>query len=494
MLDFLNNLTNKDLSVIESLVNSPHLNLKNDTVLKKLFKYIKKMRGHLTDADLERKNIHRILFGRKKYNDNNIRKILSRFFKLIEKFIIQKEFSRNESGSVALELRAFRSAGLWDWYYETLNEAETNKKVNFYKDQDDYYDNIKICEELILSTPEPGIKLTEYKIRLSQNVNYFFIFTNLVAYFQILSEKVDNSVRAVMFDQSMFREVMKYTGKHIELFKKDHPNIFIIYLQIRMFLTHDKKYYDELMKYYNKNRNKFDQDLSRTFFMTMQHYLRIRLLARKGDFHENNILSFNINDIIIRKENYFRAYFKEGRAFDGILFLDILRNAFYLDKIDWLEKCYDEYSEYIVSEQSCDCYNLFSAVKCMHIKDFEKATYHLNQISKKFSPLFLEGKILFSIASFQLGYLEPLKVHTGNLSSFIRKNKNISRKAAAETKVFIYYFKKLLKICTATDLNINKELEKLRKEMETEVKIIPYRKELLQLVVSSSLSVIPACF
>ena len=485
MLDFLNNLTNKDLSVIESLVNSPHLNIKNDTVLKKLFKYIKKMRGHLTAADLEKKNIHKILYGREKFNDDNIRKNLSRFFKLIEIFIIQKEFSRNESGSLALRLRAFRSAQTWDWYYETLNKAETNKKVKFYKDQDDYYDEIKICEELILSTPKPGIKLTGFKIRLSQNVNYFFIFMNLVSYFQILSGKVNFSESDVMFDQSMYREVMNYTKKHKEIFKKDHPNIFIIYLQIKIILTHDKKYYDELMEYYDMNRDKFDPHLSSSFFMTLQHCLRIKLLARKGDFHENNILTFELNDIIMRKENYFRTYIEEGRAFDGILFLDILKNAFYLDKIDWLEKCYDDYSKFIVSEQSEDCFNLFNAVKCMNRKEFEKATYHLSQISKNFSPILLEGKILLSIASFHLGYIEPLKVHTANLYSFIRKNKKISRKAAAETHVFIYYFKKLLKICTATDLNINKELEKLRKEMEWEEKIIPYKKELLQLVVSS---------
>lgn len=480
MIEFLNSLTKSEMNKLYKFVCSPYFN--QYRILEKLFRYFRSKHPFLVKKDLNRKVIHKYLYGKTNFNDANIRKLLSLLTQLIDKYLIQTELEKDEFGNRSLLLKSLRSAKFTSRYNHKLRKTGSVKKVSFYKDQDYYLDQIMICEEHISSAVTSLAEVTKYKILKSQNVNYFFIYLNLVCYFQILFEKMNNNESAVMFDQSMFREVMNYTEMHRKVLSRDHPNIIILYFFIRMLLTYDDKYYRESLEYYKKNSKKFDLDLKRVYFLILQHYLRIKLKARKGDHNENNILIFELNDLIFRKNIYYKTYYEDGRALDCNSFLDILVNAVYMEKIRWIISFYEDFSKYINKEHSNDCYSIFSAFISYHKRDFAESIYHLNQLSSALPYVFLEGKILYCFVAFEMGYFDSLNVHLKYLSAYIKNNKSLNSINVRESALFIRYFRKLLIIRKSKDLNIKTELNKLGKEIEREEKFIPYRKWFLQII------------
>ena len=214
----------------------------------------------------------------------------------------------------------------------------------------------------------------------------------------------------------------------------------------------------------------------------MQHYFRIKLKARKGDQNENNVLIFELNDLIFRKNIYYKTYLEEGIALECNSFLDILVNAVYMEKFRWVISFYENFSKYINKDHSKDCYSIFSAFISYHKQDFAESIYHLNQISNKLPYVFLEGKFLYCFAAFEMKYFDPLNVHLKYFSAYIKNNKSLNRISVRESALFIRYFRKFMKIRNSSDLDIKTELNKLKKEIEREEKFIPYRKWILQII------------
>lgn len=375
MIEYLNSLTESEIKKLYKFICSPYFNERR--ILDKLFLCLISERPFKRISQPERKKIHRFLYERTKFNDANIRKLLSLLMQLFERYLLQKELEKNEFGNRVLRLRSLRAAKLIKRYNKMVSDITKDRNDSFYKDQDYYFDRIMFYDELILRASENSEKNTNYKKLKSLNVNYFFIYNNLVCYFQILFEKIRSNENDVLFKQSMFREVMKFTEDHKEELKKHHPNIIIMYLQIKMFLTYDDKYYYELLDYYTNYSNKFDFDLSRTYFLGMQLYLRTKIRSRIGNYHKNNLLTFELSDLILKKKDYFRTYFEDGRPLDGFLFFDIVKNAFYLDKIEWLISFYNDFSSYIFKDHASDCKNIFNAVVTFHNKDFDNTLTYL---------------------------------------------------------------------------------------------------------------------
>ena len=257
---------------------------------------------------------------------------------------------------------------------------------------------------------------------------------------------------------------------------KDHPNIVIMYLQIKMFLNYDDKYYRESLEYYKKNNRKFDEDLRKFYFLVMQHYLKIKLNARKGNHDENNILTFEFNDLIFLKSNYYLKYLGDGRTFDGYLFLDILKNAAYFGNISWMKSFYETYSKFITKEASKDCFYIYSSFICFHNKDFNKTINNTGKISDKSPEILHEGKLLYCLEAYEMKYYDSLISHLKNFNANIKDNSNLNSTTVRETAAFIRYFRKLIKISTSKDINFKTALRNLRKEIEEDEKVIPYKK------------------
>lgn len=474
MTEYLNSLTESEIKKLYKFICSPYFN--KYRILDKLFLYLISEHPLINSSHLDRKNIHRILYERTKFNDANIRKLLSLLMQLIERYLLQKELEKNEFENRVLRLRSLRAAKLNKRYNKMVSDITKDRNDSFYKDQDYYFDRIMFYDELVLRASEKSEKITKYKKLKSLYVNYFFIYSNLVCYFQILFEKIRSNENDVLFKQSMFREVMKYTEDNKEELRKHHPNIIIMYLQIKMFLTYDDKYYYELLDYYKKYRSKFDFDLSRTYFLGMQLYLRTKIRSRIGNYHKNNILAFELSDLILKKKDYFRTYFEDGRPLDGFLFFDIVKNAFYLDKIEWLISFYNDFSTYIFKDHASDCKNIFNAVVTFQNKDFDNTLTYLTQISNNLPLIYLEGKFLQCMTSFELKHYEPLKLFIKNMSAYISNNDKISSFTAAETAVFIRYFKKLLKIRNSGERILKRQLNDFRLELDREKKFVPFKK------------------
>ena len=80
------------------------------------------------------------------------------------------------------------------------------------------------------------------------------------------------------------------------------------------------------------------------------------------------------------------------------------------------------------------------------------------------------------MASFELKHYEPLKLFIKNMSGYVSSNKKISSFTAAETAVFIRYFKKLLKIRSSGERLLKRQLTDFRLELDKEIKFVPFKK------------------
>jgi hypothetical protein len=441
---FLNQFSEKELNYFELFLRSRYFNSYETVIL--LFEYLKTLYPRITSKDISPYKISLKIYGEKEVNEAKIRKLLSDFGGLADKFFIQTELEKSSSLRNGLLLKAFREKDLRNKYRSLLKKMRRPSEISFKEKEGAYADMFRIEEENFDYQHALNDKrITAAYEKKTEMLDYFIVHKKLKNYYDyIISEAYLTKNDKV--EKLFFAEVLGFVEANLSGIKRHHPFIYLYYLLTQFYRNYEVKYLNELTEYYEISYKKFSSELFYAFNKAIiSAYLKMRS-KRIGDVEYYNEKLFKINDnIFMKNPNDFGKYFG-NIPFRSHNFLSVAEIALSLGKSAWTKKFIDKYKNSMKDEFREDCYNIVLMKYNYLIKNYEEAVSYGIKVSGKFPNYYYTTRILIIRAYYELSDQKMMHTFFENLKQYLKRKKNLNDFDQNRLKTFLIFFSKFIRV------------------------------------------------
>lgn len=463
MLEYFKSLSENELNEFEDFVYSPYFNKQRNNV--KLFQYLKSLYPHISKSDLSKENLSVNVYGESIVNEVKIRKLISEFSILMERFYTQIEIEEDALRNKILLLGSLRKRGFLKRFEMNYRATSNILKKVFSKDESYYLNKINLVNEMfyfkfgnIRGELEKGLQ------DKSDNLDYYFAFTKLHCFNEMIhNEGAENKNN--FFDKKYFKEIIQQIEKNKAEISINHPNVYIIYCVVNMFQTLDDKYLSLLVGYLKSKEKRFHKkNLIYYYHYVTQYFIK----------------KINMGLIEYRQKAFdMYKYMRERRLFliDNIItdfeYNNVANTSLSLKEYDWLESFIEEYKKYLDPNFANDAYNLAKSKLLFHKKDYNNIFEYLNKVEIRDPNYYSHSKFLLGKVYFDLNNINGVKYIVDNLKQYLRIKKSMSDEQADIIKIFIHYIMDLVKIRESNSSSKKSLKLILKKELDNEKKIVP---------------------
>ncbi|MBK8550682.1 MAG: hypothetical protein IPL53_06325 [Ignavibacteria bacterium] len=258
------------------------------------------------------------------------------------------------------------------------------------------------------------------------------------------------------FDKTFFPELIEFVNKNETSISSSHPNVYVIYLVLMMFLNKDNdKFSIKYKKYLKLNENKFSRVQFSYYYRYLESFYHSKI--NEGQINFRNEL-FEIYTIMFAKDLFILENFITDKDFNNVINI-----ALPLGKFDWVRLYIEKYKDFIIPDLAEESYNLAMAKFFFYKEDFKNVFPHLNLIHYKDPHYYINSKILLAKVYYETGALGSLVSLLDSLRKYLTREKNLNNPQVQILKNFIKHISILAKI---REGNKTDELGILKKMME----------------------------
>ncbi|MEO6696056.1 MAG: hypothetical protein ABIY50_03940 [Ignavibacteria bacterium] len=383
LTELLLHLSATEFKRLGDFVRSPFHNKNTSAVL--LYDLFFRVSNEKTLPGLKREDIHRELFGSKKYNDPKIRSLLSEFKKLVEKFLTLIELENQPGHLRNYLIKGFCERNMLKNFNSAAIEISNDLKSEFNKNSDYYFNRLSF-EHILAEQKGTNIEvnLDAQYFSLSDSIDYFFFATKLELANSLLSRKY-HVLGNLKVNIKFIEEIIFFIKENISDIKRDNPIIYSEYLILMMMTSEGSDiYFHELQVFVLKNIRKYDiYELEQVYYPLINYGFNKVALGE----HEYLFSIFKIYKTFERK-----GFYSEKKVFQDIDFISIIIIGLRLKKTAWVEMFYDSYKEKLKEEFKEDTTNLAKAMISYNKKHFDTAIGLLNKVNYSNSYYYLKSK------------------------------------------------------------------------------------------------------
>lgn len=453
MPDFLKNLTAEELERFGKFINSPFFNTRPKII--SLFNCLKE---HADKELLAKKAIFPVVYPDEPYNDVKMRRLLSHFAELYEKFLGYLGAEKWDEDLYKMRaLEVMKEKGMTENYKEAYRQTSKYMKGKFSKD-DAYYKNFAGIELLNFSTGS-----AESLQNALDYTDLNFVFSKLHCFRDVMIYQALN-VQKYSFKLQLYDEVIGYVQENLKTIKKNHPNLYIIYLAVMsMQNKDDEAHINELTSYIKKHGDKFDKSRLNYYYTYVTTYYWMRINEGNTEYRKNVLDIYKYLDLkdLLKVERYI--------SHDVVNSVVIAAISNY--EYGWLENFIEKYKNDIEPEFAGDVYHLSLAKLYFNKEDYPKALEHLNNVDYKDPKYYVNAKIVLSKTLYEQGDLEGIKYVIDNFKHYAYRNRKLLPQQAEYVKTFIAYLSRLIQIKKRGKANT----ERLKKSLEKEKLFVPQK-------------------
>jgi len=423
MLTDINSLTGDELKSFENFIHSPYFN--RYRTIKKLFQYIKSFHPNVTPKDVYEKNISAAVYGKVKVNSHTIRKLVSDFNKLFEKFLFLERAQKDKAAGAVILLNEFGKKLLWRSYNRKITEMQTYSDSDFGIDENYYLNKLNYYTEFFMHSHTTISKDTsKISLKKIEYLNLYFVYQTLVFNINYYSDRYTHKA-VKRRPPGMVQNVYGFINEHIKYFSKSYPDIMMLYYTSLMTETGDVKYFDALQNYYRRNKNKFDSNLMTMFYVSSVGFLKTRSL-REPD--RKNVLKL----FIFRKKSmegkYFENFFREGKNIPPFLFFSMVNDAVKLNQTEWAEEFIKIHKTYLLPQYSKDILNITGIILDFFKGDYSDINKNISKVKKSNILHFIYSRLIKMMMLFESGEFPALRREAESMRKYLdRKTKEQTR-------------------------------------------------------------------
>lgn len=444
LIELLRTFKEKELLGLQDLISSKFFN-KNEQLIK-LFAEIKKYFPDFESDELTKQNLHVKLFGKKKYNDEAMRTLISGLMKLAKKYLVQLELEKRFYDSnvfLLTQLQKRAQQPLLEYEYSKA-KAQTQEKL--FHEREFYLANYLADFEFFYSHPL-GIKNiakeTELLEGIADNFENFMLHELMDINYQMLTRKIkiNYTPKYLLIDEA--KKIIETKDL------SDNPSLLLKYYSFMCIEDMEKE------EYYEKSENLFLECYEKisTFERASNHlalinYCMLKISQGVYKYYEK---SFELYKFALEQG----LFFEHNKYILPLLFLNIVKCGLYLENKKWVLNFIFEYKNKISPEARKEISNVSFALYYFASKEFDNSLKHINKINPHFTSLKLEIKTLSIKLFYELDYIENIYSSVDALKHFVKNTPSLSKHAKVQSTNFTKYVIKLV------DLREKKKIEEL---------------------------------
>ncbi|GEM_PF-1375007 len=426
MIITLSSFTNEEKKEFIKFLESPYFNSDKDFI--SIYNYILK-NDLIQDDDIIQK------YGKEKIEKFNI---------LVEKYVSQKEFEKDKNSYLMYLLSGLKSREVPKRFKYLLSRYRKHFE-NTYKRDENYYSN-----KISIENEYYNFFLDEFKFdypvvldEISETIEmnfYFYYLHNVHNYIvhRFYAGKKFN------FNLKFYDQIMKDISKNEKLVSEKHPNVYIIYLAVKIVDNlYEKKDANDLIEklkhYLQANLKKFDKtQLYYYYGYVINSYQLIIINTNDSEIKKKLIEIYKLTDL----ENI--TYINNKISKDKLN--NIVYNAIATDDIEWLEYFFKKHDRQIKNNIKENDLRFFYAKISFAKKDFGNTLANLSKVNTKEHIKYFNVKFLLIKSHYELNNFVTIMDEVENLRKFSERNKNLAERHHNIIHSFRQNIKELIKL------------------------------------------------
>lgn len=450
LIELLKTFTKTEIKQLAEFLNSPYFN-KNKEVTA-LYEYLKRFAPHFPLKRIERQTVYNAIYGKRKYNELHLNRVMSNLLKLAERFIGQQKYEATNGVSSYYVLSSFIDRNLNKHFEYNFKRAQKNLEATKERNVDFYYQKYLFAETLSQQFFQK--KIRQYDQSLQDTSDYFDIY--------FLSKKLIYTCeminRSKIISTAYKPQFLKEIQQLLSTYPLDTVPIIHIYYNILMMLIAEDgtAHFQTLITLLEKYDSNFLPDEKRDMFVQALNYSIRRLnLGHQNFLKESfNLCRYGINKGFLNDNNYLSPW-----GYKNVIKLGLMLNEY-----DWVKEFIEEQTRDLAPNFQQNALHFNLADLYYSTKDFDQALHHLNQVEYSDIYVTIDSKKLLMKIYYESNEHDSLYSALAAFKQFISRNKILSDKLKLQFKNYIHALNLLMKL-------ESKALDECKKFLDSEVPI-----------------------
>lgn len=444
----LNTFSRKEQSEFKKMLCSPFFN--QHTKVKELGIYL--LDESQKDKELDKSVVFKLLFPREPYNDAKLRHHLSYLTKLVEQFVVLKEFLNSQTSYVNVKLQAFRRRGLNKAFYKLAKQAKALPEI-----KSDFLFSYWIDKELFeMELSEKRMAEKAFVNVHSSLSNYFKLERLKQACLLLISRNIQNTVSEAEFIEEILESIS---------LEHDDPVLCVYHHLFNLLKWDEEVYLQNITDLLNQYEAMFPLPELKEIYTYLINYT-IKKVNQNQVLYLQRLLNLYKNAIsagVYKSENFMSPY----------TYKNINSVALLNQDLDWSKSFTEEYKKHLLNKDMELFYPYNLARIYFEERKFKLSLKQLRDLRTSDVFTLLDIRVLQAKCYFELENHDLLEYHTENIRQLVlrREIKTYHRKNYMN---FIKYLKKLT-------LKKREDLFDLKTKLEQETQVAE-RKWLLEKV------------
>jgi len=409
LISILSNLSPIERRSLGKFLRSPYFNKREDLI--RLFEYL--------SAQLDRKNeftkelIFKAVFPTKKFDDTNLRLLMSYLVKLVERFLVIESVNADPAFQKKELMIDFRKRGLQKLYQKARKQVSEINNASLLRHSKYYETRYEVLMESFHDDAVQQLKETFPLQEFADQLDITFIIKKLQQTCLLLNQR---SVVKTEVEIGMLDEILGHIKKKDDLLLI--PAIATYYFgYLTLSDQADKSHFFEFKKLVLGNPEKFLSEQLQEL-----HLLAINYCIRKLNGGDQ---TFFVELLDLYKEGLRTKTLLQGKRLSRFTYHNIVATAIKSEELDWASDFITSYKPLLDKKfrESSFSYNL---ARLSYAKgDYETAMPLLQKANYRDVLLNLAAKTLALKIYYENDEIEVLQSHIEAMKSYIRRKRVI---------------------------------------------------------------------
>lgn len=435
----LNKLDKYDQNEFIKYLKSPFLN--NSRQLQQFYNLLSKQ------AIPNDHTIWSILYPEKKFNPVRLRKLYSDLSKLLKQYFAHKIYM-NDEWQIAWNKLVFFHTQKLNKNYAQLYQVEKNNIEGSKRDIKHFYKLYKL-EEL------NNLFLSEQTDRKARQTNLPEILNNLDSFYLIAklnytcSLIAHSNVFEINYKPRFINEILTYLKTN-----KNYPfELEILFHIYQMLITENRSYYDIVITLLDKHFNNISINQLKDWYTYLINFCVRKINSGKIEF-VNEL--FDLYKILLDRE-----IIMDNGKLSPWHYKNITSIGLRLKQYKWINQFLENYKFFLSHEHKENAYVYNMARLNYEMQEYKTALELLNKV--KWTDIFyaLDSRMLLLKAYYELDEVDALYSHMESFSSFLKRNKNLTKDIKLVYHNFLSLVKKIISVQKTDDEKIKHIEEKI---------------------------------
>ncbi len=444
LTEIIRSLNQHEVKAFKSYLVSPYFT--NNKKLDDCFIAVKNLMG--AKENFSRKDLHKKIFGTIRFNDQQIRYLLTDLTRHLEYFITLRGFDKEEllQSTICAKELAKRDCEKSYFYQNLLIKQNDEVQNSMY-----YYHNF-IAEDQHLNyigSKQSRKRKLDYEA-VMQNLETFYLSRKLQLFCEVINLK---NILSGEFDLHLFVEIKKLATK--EPFSK--IPVVQIYYHILLTLTDapNEKNFDRLRELIKKHGHLFPVTELKDMYQYVKNYC-VKKMNQGNTLFVKTL--FEIYKTMLADKRLMNADYLSQWEYKNMV-----STSLRLDEKEWCRNFIHKYINYLLPAERKNALAYNIAFWYFMNRDFKKAIRQLQDVI--FTDVFyqLDAKVILLKAWYELDDLETFFYHSSAFRLFLLRNRSISEYQKTINRNLIKFLTRLVR----AGVSITK-IQKLKQEIAAE--------------------------